>query len=477
MTNLLRPVVLSGGSGTRLWPLSRKNHPKQFLPLADAENSFIGALRTAADRTRFAPPFVVGNTDHRFLILDSLTHIGIEDARVFLEPMGRNTAIAALIATIAEMDTQSSGLHLVMPSDHTIADKAAFARALDIAAPAARSGKIVLFGIEPIYPETGFGYISPSQSEDDEAVRSIATFHEKPDAKTATNLIENGALWNSGIFLYDPATLLSEAERLMPDDLALCRQAIQTARKDFTGLQLSADLYAQMGDHSFDRAIMEKTDKGAVVACRMGWSDLGSWQSLWQAADKDSDNNALYGPTITHVTDGCYIRSEGPSIATVGVHDLTVVATKDAVLVASRAQSQNVKFLVDKLYTANQPLAFDHPRVLRPWGFYESLAQSEHFHVKRIVVLPGKSLSLQKHLHRAEHWVVVTGIADIECDDIQRTLMANESFFVPIGAKHRLSNRGEVDLHVIEVQSGDYIGEDDIVRFDDPYGRDATGRT
>lgn len=471
----VRPVILSGGSGTRLWPVSRKRYPKQFAPLLGNESLFTGVLRTVEDRARFVAPMVIGNIEHRFLMLDAFSHIHLKDAQVLLEPLGRNTAAAAIIAALVEEKTASKTgqkvLHLVMPSDHVIMDKDAFAQAIATASAPAAEGKIVLFGVEPSRPDTGFGYILQGGKTNHAGVQKITEFCEKPVEAVATTLISRGALWNSGIFFYDPSVLLAEAERLMPGDVALCREALGQAKEDIAGMMLDQWAYEKMGSQPFDRAIMEKTDKGAVVACNMGWSDLGSWQSLWQAEQKDARQNAVVGSVVIRDSDGCYVRSYGPTIAVMGVSNLTVVATKDSVLVAPLARAQEVRELVDDVGGTNGTLAIEHPRVMRPWGSYEGIAQGDRFQVKHIVVQPGRSLSLQMHHHRTEHWIVVAGTAEVQCNDTTKLLLPNESVYIPGGAKHRLSNPGKLDLHLIEVQSGDYLGEDDIVRFEDSYGR------
>jgi len=467
---LIRPILLSGGSGTRLWPASRKRFPKQFAPLVGEESLFTRALLGVADRSRFAAPLIIGNIDHKFLILDTLERLEITDARILLEPEGRNTAAAALVAALAEQEPDIT--HLVLPSDHVIEDRAAFHAVLDAAAPTTRTGLFVLFGIQPTHPETGFGYIRPGAAlPGTPAVSQIAQFCEKPDAATAARLIQDGALWNSGIFFYAPQTLLDEAAILAPDHLALCAEALAAGQEDLGCLTLGAASYAAMKDHPFDRLIMERTQKGAVAPCSIGWSDLGSWQAMWQMATKDENQTAKIGPVVALNTHRSYIRSYGPTVAVSGLNDMTIVATKDAVLVMPTAHAQDIKALYAALQEKNEALALEHPQVLRPWGSYERLAAGERYQVKHIIVAPGKALSAQMHHHRAEHWVVVEGTAKIQCGDKEKLLFPNESLYIPGGTKHRLSNPGKIDLHLIEVQSGDYLGEDDIVRFDDAYGR------
>ncbi|MDX2027157.1 MAG: mannose-1-phosphate guanylyltransferase/mannose-6-phosphate isomerase [Alphaproteobacteria bacterium] len=467
----IRPVILSGGSGTRLWPLSRRKDPKQFAQLVGEECLFAGVLKTVADRTKFAAPIIIGNIEHKFLIEAVLERLNIRDARIYLEPMGRNTAPAAILAAVTEEDAQA--LHLVMPSDHVIADKNAFYRAVEMSAPAAQGGRFVLFGIKPSRPETGFGYILPA-SDATASVHSIASFHEKPVEGAAIELIAKGALWNSGIFFYQPRTLINEAAAFIPNCLHLCRLALKTATGKDSNFVLGEESYSAMESHAFDRAIMEKTTYGSVVPCDMGWSDLGAWQALWQIADKDESQNAKIGHVVAKDVEGSYLRSYGPTLAVMGVKDVTVVATKDSVLVMPLSRAQDVKDLVDDLGDVHEALTHEHPRVVRPWGTYESIARGEGFQVKHITVLPGRSLSLQMHHHRAEHWVVVAGMAKVECDGEEKLVFPNQSVYVPSRSKHRLSNPGQVNLQLIEVQSGDYLGEDDIVRFEDQYGRVTT---
>ncbi|MDE1901892.1 MAG: mannose-1-phosphate guanylyltransferase/mannose-6-phosphate isomerase [Alphaproteobacteria bacterium] len=465
----IRPIILSGGSGTRLWPVSRVKAPKQFVPLTGTDNLLTATLRDGLDPALFTAPMVVGNAEHKFLIHDALDIARVAAATVILEPAGRNTAAAALAAALAEKD--ANVLHLVRPSDHIIADPAAWRAALAQAAPAAEDGFIVLFGITPDYPETGYGYIQSGAATKFDHVSAIAAFKEKPDEATAASLIKAGALWNSGIFLYKPQTLIEEARKLAPDMLKHVEQALAKSKGDAHTITLDADSYAAVASEPFDRVIMERTARGAVVPCRMGWSDVGSWQAMWQNAPRDANDNATEGCVVAVDTAGSYIRSSGPAVAVMGMKDVAVIATKDAVLVTPRNRSQDVKTLVAAVEKTNAPLAQDHPRARRPWGAYESIASGSHFQVKHITVEPGRSLSLQMHHHRAEHWIVVGGTALVECDGVEKMLFPNESAYIPKGSKHRLSNPGKVLLHLIEVQSGDYLGEDDIVRFADNYGR------
>jgi mannose-1-phosphate guanylyltransferase/mannose-6-phosphate isomerase len=464
----IRPIILSGGSGTRLWPVSRRRQPKQFVPLIGSDNLFSLTLKSVANRADFAPPMIIGNIEHKFFILDTLDELGVADAIVLLEPIGRNTAAAAITAAFA--DPESETLHLVMPSDHVVANQEAFHDAIGKAVIAASKYTFVLFGIKPTNPETGYGYIRTGDAIGDGVFR-IASFKEKPDGPTAKELIADGALWNSGIFLYAPRTLMEEAAILAPELTAHCRLAFQSALKDGRCITLDTTTYKAMISAPFDRVIMERTAHGTVIPCDMGWSDVGSWQSMWQLSNKDSHGNFSVGNVITKDVTGSYIRSDGPAVAVLGIDNISVIATKDAVLVAPRNRSQDIKCLLSVVESGSPTLATEHSRVNRPWGTYEGLAQGVNFQVKHIIVKPGRSLSLQKHYHRAEHWVVVAGTAKVECDEVEKILAPNESTYIPLGAVHRLSNPGKADLHLIEVQSGDYLGEDDIVRLEDNYGR------
>ncbi len=466
----IRPVILSGGSGTRLWPVSRVKSPKQFIPLMDGECLLTQTLRSVADRDLFLPPTIVGNAEHVFLIRDALAEAGVTSSQTILEPVGRNTAAAVLCAALLEKDPDV--LHLVRPSDHVVGDLKAWHAALAQGCAAAADGYLVLFGIEPDRPETGYGYICRGETAGFENVYRIASFKEKPDVEAAKAMIARGALWNSGIFLFSPRTLIEEAEKVAPELLRDVRNAVEKAT-DAAGQGILPDpkLYAAVQSEPFDRAVMERTTRGAVVPCQMGWNDVGSWRALWDTERKNGDGNVLLGSVVAVDTANSYVRSDGPALAVLGVKDIAVVATKDAVLVTPLENTQQVKELVRAVGEAIPDLAIVHPMVRRPWGRFESLSKGARFQVKLITVRSGQSLSLQLHRHRSEHWVVVAGEAIVECGDVKKTLRANESIYIPKGEKHRLTNPGPVDLQIVEVQSGDYLGEDDIVRFVDDYGR------
>jgi mannose-1-phosphate guanylyltransferase/mannose-6-phosphate isomerase len=468
----LHPVILSGGVGSRLWPLSRSLFPKQLLALA-GENSLIQDTARRASGPGFAPPLIVCNVDHRFLIAEQMRAAGISPRAILLEPRGRNTAPAAAAAALMVAEKDPDGLLLLMPADHVIRDMEAFARAVDSASAAAAQGYLVTFGIAPTAPETGYGYIQRG-AELYESARSFAVrrFVEKPDRDAAAAYVAAGDYyWNSGLFLFQAKNYLAELERLEPALLAQCRAAIRDGKRDLDFFRLDAAAFEACKSISIDYAVMERTDKAAIVPVAMGWSDIGSWEALWDASEKDGAGNALKGDVLHHRARNSYLRSEGPLVAAVGVDNLIVVATKDAVLVGRKDVSQDVKKIVEQLEREGRELHVTHRKVYRPWGAYEGLDMGENFQVKHITVNPGAKLSLQMHHKRAEHWVVVSGTARVTRDEEVFTLQENESTFIPLGAKHRLENIGSEPLHLIEVQSGRYLGEDDIVRFEDSYGR------
>ena len=466
------PVILSGGSGTRLWPVSRASFPKQLWPLVSARS----LLQETALRARgagFAPPLIVCNQEHRFLIAEQLRAAGIADARIVLEPVGRNSAPAIAAAALLVAEDDPATVLWMMAADAAISDVGALHAALDAASAAARAGHVVTFGAKPTTPETGYGYIeigAPLPGLPD--VAAVARFVEKPDAATAAMLVGSGRhLWNSGMFVFTAATLIRELGLHAPEVLGAVRAAVTGRHVDLDFIRLDRDAFTACPSISLDYAVAERTAQAAVVPAELGWSDVGSWTALWELGAKDSAGNVAVGDVVLEGAENCYVRSDGMLAAVVGLRDAVVVVTKDAVLAADRAHAQDVKKLVDRLRAAGRQEAVAHNRVYRPWGFYESLIAGDRFQVKRIVVTPGQKLSLQKHYHRAEHWVVVSGSALVTRNDEVRLVQENESIYLPLGCLHRLENPGKIPLALIEVQSGAYLGEDDIVRLEDTYGR------
>ncbi len=466
------PVILSGGSGTRLWPVSRESFPKQLWPLV-SDRSMIQETALRAAGAGFAPPIVVCNQEHRFLIAEQLRQAGIEGARIVLEPVGRNSAPAIAAAALLQAEADADAVLWMMAADAAIADVPALHAALDRAAQAARAGRIVTFGMKPTAPETGYGYIEVGGPlAGIEGVHELARFVEKPDTATAAHLVASGShLWNSGMFVFTARTLIEEMERHAPDVLAAVRKAVAQRRQDLDFLRLDPESFAAGPNISLDYAVAERTKRAAVVPADIGWSDVGSWNALWELAAKDDAGNAAIGDVVLEGARDCYVRSDGILTAVVGLKDAVVVVTEDAVLAMHRDQAQDVKTVVDRLKAAKRQQAVAHNRVYRPWGFYEGLILGERFQVKRIVVTPGQKLSLQKHFHRAEHWVVVNGSALVTRDAETLLVRENESVYLPLGCVHRLENPGKIPLALIEVQSGAYLGEDDIVRIEDTYGR------
>ncbi|WP_416898701.1 MAG: mannose-1-phosphate guanylyltransferase/mannose-6-phosphate isomerase [Minwuia sp.] len=465
------PVLLSGGSGTRLWPLSRSLYPKQLLPLSGEETMLQAtALRMPAD-TAFAPPLVICNNDHRFIIAEQLRAIGRDALSIMLEPVGRNTAPAAAAAALFCRRQREDAVIVLLPADHVIRDVPEFRRRLDQAIALADKGHIVTFGIQPTEPHTGYGYILQGAEIEPEAFH-IDQFTEKPDAATATGYIAAGGYsWNSGMFVARAGVLLDEMAAFRPDIVESVTAALDRAEPDLDFLRLDEEAFAACPAQSIDFAVMERTDRAAVIPCAFGWSDIGSWNALWEIADKDADGNATAGDVILKDVKNSYIHTEKTVVAAIGVSDLTVVETSDAVLIAHRDRAQDVKDVVEVLKSSGRQEHESHVRHYRPWGYYEPLDGGPRFQVKRLMVKPGAKLSFQLHHHRAEHWVVVTGTAEVTNGNETRLLSENESTFIPIGTPHRLANPGKVDLEVIEIQSGTYLGEDDIVRLDDPYNR------
>jgi mannose-1-phosphate guanylyltransferase / mannose-6-phosphate isomerase len=470
--HLIVPVILSGGSGTRLWPLSRESFPKQFWPLL-SDRSPVQETVLRARGPGFAPPVVVGSEEHRFLIAEQMREAGITDARIMLEPVGRNTAPAIAAAAMLVAEDDPDAVLWLMPADHSITDTQALLTALHCAAVAARAGKVVTFGMRPTAPETGYGYIEIGpELPAAPGVHTVARFMEKPDAATATELVKGSRhLWNSGMFVFTARTLLREMAEHAPEVLPPMREAVAGRKSDLDFIRLAAEPFRACPSISIDYAIAERTREAAVVPASIGWSDIGSWSALWEVSRKDDAGNVAIGDVVLEDARDCYVRSDGMLTAVVGLKDAVVVVTEDVALAMHRDQAQDVKKIVDRLKAIKRHEAVAHNRVYRPWGFYETLIVGERFQVKRITVSPGGKLSLQSHFHRAEHWVVVNGTARVTRDQETMILRENESVYLPLGCMHRLENPGLIPLALIEVQSGAYLGEDDIVRVEDTYGR------
>ena len=470
---MIHPVILSGGSGTRLWPMSRSRYPKQLLALTGARSLLQETALRVAGNAEFAPPLIIANEEHRFIIAEQLREIAITPEAIVLEPVGRNTAPAACVAALRLAEKDPEALMLVLASDHAIADPAAFRAAVDDAAAAGRAGCLASLGITPDRAETGYGYIARGQPIDGVVgAFAVAQFVEKPDSETAQRYVASGEyFWNASIFLFPVALYLAELGRLRPDMLATCRAALAKARADSDFVRLDQAAFTACPSDSIDYAVMEHTEKAAVVPVAMGWSDLGSWDALWELGDKDARGNALSGNVVAEATQNCYLRSEAGLVAAIGVEDLVVVATDDAIMVAPKGRTQEVKELVARLRADRRDEADALSTVHRPWGTYRALHNGHRVQVKHIMVHPGGKLSLQMHHHRAEHWVVVQGTAKVVRGNEELMLTENQSTYIPLGTAHRLENPGKIPLHLIEVQSGSYLGEDDIVRFEDSYGR------
>lgn len=463
----IQPVILSGGSGTRLWPLSREAYPKQFLPLA-GELTMLQATWQRVAPIASRGPLVIANEEHRFVAAEQLQQVGAEPAAIILEPVGRNTAPAIAVAALEATRDGADALLLVLPSDHVITNETAFRSAVQAAAAAAEAGKLVTFGIVPTGPETGYGYI---KAADGQGLRAVERFVEKPDLDTATGYVSSGQYyWNSGMFLFKASRYLQELERFQPAMLAGSRQAWQQARRDADFTRLDKDAFTAVPSDSIDYAVMEKTADAVVIPLDAGWNDVGSWTALRDVSQQDGDGNAHQGDVIAIDCRNTYAYAQR-LVALVGLDDVIVVETDDAVLVGRADRMQEVKTVVGQLKSEGRSEATWHRKVYRPWGAYDSIDNGERFQVKRITVKPGGTLSLQMHHHRAEHWIVVSGTAEVTRGDEVILLSENQSTYIPLGVTHRLRNPGKLPLELIEVQSGSYLGEDDIVRFEDTYGR------
>lgn len=469
----IAPVILCGGSGTRLWPLSREAYPKQFVDLGDGRTLFKDTLARATRIPGSQEPVIVCNEAHRFYVSASQRETGAQ-AVILLEPAPRNTAPAIALAALALAAGGEDPLLLVLPADHVIEDEDALLRGVEAAAPLAEQGLVITFGITPAGAETGFGYIETGAPTGNGGFR-VARFVEKPDAATAQTMLEHGGyLWNSGMFLMRASVYLKELERFAPAIAASCRAAWEAHSLDGAFIRPDDNAFLASPADSIDYAVMEHTDRAAVVPLATRWSDLGSWESFYQAGQADPDGNVRHGDVIIHDTQNCYFNARNRLVAAIGVRDLAIVETRDALLVAPRSRVQEVKAIVAKLAAAGRQECKVHPLVYRPWGSYETLVLGDRFQVKRIIVDPGAELSLQMHHHRAEHWVVVKGTAEVVNGTETRLYTEDQSTYIPIGTVHRLRNPGLIPLVLIEIQSGTYLGEDDIVRFADAYGRGET---
>ena len=473
MTCIIHPVILSGGSGTRLWPLSRSALPKQLLALVSDQTMLQDTLSRLAEMTEMAQPLVICNAEHRFMIAEQMRQIGIEPDAIVLEPVGRNTAPAIAIAALMLVQDNPDALMLVLPADHLIRDVAAFHAAIRLAARSAQAGHLTTFGIVARSPETGYGYIRKGSAlAGIEGVHHVAAFVEKPDLKTAQDYVASGEyLWNSGMFLFRAGDYLAELQQFQPDILEASRHALEGAKHDLDFVRLDAAAFESCPSESVDYAVMEHTRRAAVVPADIGWDDIGAWSALWDVGDKDDRGNVVRGDVMLEAAANNFVRAESRMVAALGVSGLVIVETADVVLVADKNQVQDVKKLVDRLKAEKRCEHLTHTQVFRPWGWYEGIDAGDRFQVKRIMVKPGEKLSLQMHHHRAEHWIVVSGTARVTRGDQVELLTENQSSYIPLGTTHRLENPGKIDLHMIEVQSGTYLGEDDIVRFEDAYQR------
>ena len=469
---LVVPVILSGGSGSRLWPISRESFPKQYWPLV-TERSLLQDAVMRGTGLGFATPIVVCNENHRFLVAEQMRASGMPAARILLEPVGRNSAPAIAAACLLLEAEAPDAVIWVMAADAAIAKTDALVEALAVAAAAARAGRIVTFGMKPTGPETGYGYIEVGEALPGlPGAFGLTCFVEKPDAGTAAKLVADGRhLWNSGMFVFTARSMLAELQTYAPNVVQAVRAAMEAKRADLDFIRLDTEAFAKSPDISIDYAVAEHTHHAAVVPADLGWSDVGSWSALWELGAKDFSGNAAIGDVMLENAKNCYVRSDAILTAVVGLEDAVVIVTKDAVLAMHRDHAQDVKKVVERLRAEGRTEGTMHNRCYRPWGFYESLIEGDRFQVKRIVVKPGEKLSLQKHFHRAEHWVVVNGTAIVTRDHEEIMVRENESIYLPLGTVHRLDNPGRIPLTLIEVQSGAYLGEDDIVRLEDTYGR------
>ena len=476
MKNLgIQPIILCGGSGTRLWPLSRVDFPKQFLNLiGKKEKSLLqNTLIRIKNLKNILDPIIVCNEEHRFIVAEQIREIDVDSKSIILEPEGRNTAPAVALGAIQSISYQKDSILLVLSADHFIEDEEKFLEVINTAYKCANSGRLVTFGVSPHSAETGFGYIETHQTLSEEIKPTdIKGFIEKPNLEVAKKLIlDKKYSWNSGMFLFKSSQIIQEFKKYSPSIIELCSKALESAESDLDFLRINKNYFLKCENISIDNAIMEKTNLGSVFPLNVGWSDIGSWQTLWETSEKDKDNNVVLGKVFRKDVSNCYLRSESRVIAALGVENLIIVENNDSVLVINKSSTQQVKLIVQELEKGGFVEGKSNSKVFRPWGNFTSIATEERWQVKRIEVKPGASLSLQMHHHRSEHWIIVTGTALVEIDQKKELFTENQSVYIPIGCKHRLSNPGKLHLVLIEVQSGAYLGEDDIYRFKDNYGR------
>ena len=474
MSSNIVPVIMCGGSGSRLWPLSRESFPKQYLSITkDSKYSLLQkTLKRILSIKKISKPILICNEEHRFIVLDQLDQIGVIPEEIILEPCGRNTAPAIAIAAL-QIDNDEDIL-LVLAADHEIKNEDKFLEAIDVAKKSAENDLLVTFGVVPTHPETGYGYIEVENQFKTEVLESIPikSFLEKPNKDKALKFIsQKRFLWNSGMFLFKAKIIIEEIQKFNPTLLDLCKKSLVNSKNDLAFLRLEGNNFTKCPNISIDVAVMEKTKSSVVIPLDVGWSDIGSWRSIWEIEKKDEANNVSLGQTLIQDGKGCYVRSSSRLIVGLGIRNLIVIETSDAVLIADKGKDQEVKNVIKELKTRNFDEGTSHKEIFRPWGGFLSISQGDNWQVKKIEVKVGASLSLQLHKHRSEHWVVVNGEAFVEIDEKKFILKKNESTYIPKNAKHRLSNKGNVPLILIEVQSGDYLGEDDIIRFEDFYGR------
>jgi mannose-1-phosphate guanylyltransferase/mannose-6-phosphate isomerase len=472
---MIIPIILAGGSGTRLWPLSRKLYPKQLIDIYNEKTMLQNTILRLEGLENTGSPIVVCNEEHRFMTAEQIRKISVDPKAIILEPIGRNTAPAIAIAALKAMENNQDPILLILPADHVIEKIAQFHEIVLLGVDYAEQDNLITFGIIPDSPETGYGYIKKGDIlKSSKDVAKIQSFVEKPDFETAKKYLASGSYtWNSGMFMFKASAIINELETHAPQIIKQCRKAMATSVKDLDFLRLNLDDFQKIDSDSIDYAVMEKTLKGIVISLDAGWSDMGSFDALWQAGEKDHDGNVLKGNVLTHDVKQTYINSEKRLIAAVGLEKFVIVETKDAVFISPRDRVQDVKKIVKQLKDQNRDEAIYHSKVYRPWGSHETIDIEPRFQVKRITVKPGAKLSLQKHFHRAEHWTVVSGSAIITRGKEEMLLKEDRSTYIPLGTIHRLENPGKIPLELIEVQSGSYLGEDDIVRFDDVYGREA----